>query len=133
MGHNYYTGLGFNDLETLILILVTSFILIFLLLVSKSAPNSFSVKLIETLKEKYVSGIITDDEFLERKTIIEDIECLSPYSDILIERYAQCVLDSEEFFKIKNEIESNNIDKLVCEKLVRGEISYDEFKLEKCN
>jgi len=130
MRHGYYMGLGFNDLESLILILATSFILIFLLLTRKSDPNSFIVELIDILKEKYASGIITTDEFLERKIIIEDIECLR---DVLAERYAQCFVDSKEFFSIKNEIESNNIDNLVCEKLVRGEISYDEFKLEKYN
>lgn len=131
MRHGYYIGLGFNDLESLILILATSFILIFLLLTRKSDPNSFIVELIDILKEKYDSGIITADEFLERKIIIEDIECLSPYTDVLAERYAQCFVDSKEFFSIKNEIESNNIDKSVCKKLVKGELSYDEFKLEK--
>lgn len=131
MRHGYYIGLGFNDLESLILILATSFILIFLLLTRKSEPNSFLSELINILKEKYASGIITVDEFLERKIIIEDIECLSPYTDVLAERYAQCFVDSKEFFSIKNEIENNCIDNLVCEKLARGEISYDEFKLEK--
>ena len=131
MLHGYYIGLGFNGLESLILILATSFILIFLLLTRKSDPNSFIVELIDILKEKYASGIITADEFLERKIIIEDIECLSPYTDVLAERYAQCFVDSKEFFSIKNEIESNNIDKSVCKKLVKGKLSYDEFKLEK--
>lgn len=131
MRHGYNTIIGFNDLESLILILATSFILLFLLLKSKSAPNSFIVKLIDILKEKYVSGIITADEFLERKIIIEEIECLSPHTDILIERYAQCSIDSKEFFNIKNEIESNKIDNSVSEKLAKGELSYDEFKLGK--
>jgi len=131
MRHDYYIGLGFSDFESLILIIATFFILIFLLLTRKSDPNSFIVELIDILKEKYDSGIITADEFLERKIIIEDIECLSPYTDVLAERYAQCFVDSKEFFSIKNEIESNNIDKSVCIKLVKGELSYDEFKLEK--
>ena len=42
--------------------------------------------------------------------IIEDIGYSNPYTPILIERYAKCDIGTREFFDIKREIESNNVD-----------------------
>ena len=68
------------------------------------------------------------DEYIERKSIIEDTEYSNPYTPILLERYAQCEIGTREFLNIKNEIESNNIDNIISEQLAKGELSYDEFK-----
>jgi putative membrane protein len=121
-------GMGIYGSYILIFILIIFVILIFLLLKSKPSLNPFIIRLIDILKEKYAYGTINADEFLERKSIIEDIEYSSSYIPILLERYAQCTVTTEEFLNIKNEIESDNIDNLISEKLAKGELSYDEFK-----
>lgn len=128
MRRGYHMGMGFYGPYILIFILVIISILIFLLLKNKSSLDSFKIKLIDILKGKYASGIITADEFLERKSIIEDIEYSSQYTPILLERYAQCAVTTKEFLVIKNEIEINKIDNLISERLAKGELSYDEFK-----
>ncbi|MDK2828341.1 SHOCT domain-containing protein [Clostridium beijerinckii] len=128
MRHGYHMGMGFYGSYILIFILIVFSILIFLLLKNKSSPNPFIIRLIDVLKVKYASGIITADEYIERKSIIEDIKYSNAYTPLLIERYADCRISTREFLNIKNEIENGNIDKLSCEKLAKGELSYDEFK-----
>lgn len=121
-------GMGLYGSYILIFLLVIFVIVIFLLLKSKPSPNPFIIRLIDILKVKYASGIITADEYIERKSIIEDIRYSNSYTTILIERYAQCSVTTREFLNIKNEIESSNIDNTIREKLAKGELSYDEFK-----
>jgi putative membrane protein len=128
MRQGYHMGMGFYGSYILIFILVIFSVAVFLALKSKPSPNSFVIKLIDILKVKYASGIITADEYIERKSIIEDIGYSNPYTPILIERYAQCTIGTREFFDIKNEIESNNIESVISERLAKGELSYDEFK-----
>jgi len=128
MRQGYHMGMGFYGSYILIFILVIFFVVVFLALKSKPSPNLFIIKLIDILKVKYALGIITADEYIERKSIIEDIGYSNPYTPILIERYAQCAIGTREFFEIKNEIESNNIDSVLSERLAKGELSYDEFK-----
>jgi len=128
MRQGYHMGIGFYGYYILIFILVIFSAVVFLALKSKPLPNLFVIKLIDILKVKYGLGIITADEYIERKSIIEDIEYSNPYTPILLERYAQCSIDTREFFDIKNEIESNNIDSALSDRLAKGELSYDEFK-----
>lgn len=128
MRQGYHMEMGFYGSYILIFILFIFSIVVFLVLKSKSSPNLFIIRLIDILKVKYASGIITADEYIERKSIIEDIEYSNPYTPILIERYANCEVDTRGFFDIKNEIESSNIDNSAREKLANGELSYDEFK-----
>ena len=128
MRQGYHMGMGFYGSYILMFILVIFSIVVFLALKSKPSPNLFVIKLIDILKVKYASGIITADEYIERKSIIEDIGYSNPYTPILIERYAKCVISTKEFFDIKDEIESTNIDSALSERLAKGELSYDEFK-----
>jgi len=128
MRQGYHMGMGFYGSYILILILMISSIVVFLVLKSRPSPNPFVIRLIDIIKVKYASGIITADEYIERKSIIEDINYSSQYIAILLERYANCEVNTREFLNIKNEIESNNIDNLVSEQLAKGELSYDEFK-----
>lgn len=121
-------GMGLYGSYILIFLLVIFVIVIFLLLKNKPSPNLFIIRLIDTLKVKYASGIITADEYIERKSIIEDIKYSNSYTPMLLERYAQCIINTREFLNIKNEIESSNIDNIIREKLAKGELSYDEFK-----
>ncbi|WP_244834675.1 SHOCT domain-containing protein [Clostridium sp. BJN0001] len=128
MRQGYHMGMGYYGSYILIFILVIFCMLIFLLLKSKKSLNLFVISLIDMLKGNYASGIITADEYIERKSIIEDIKYSSQYIPILLERYAQCTIGTKEFLNIKNEIESNNIDNLISARLAKGELSYDEFK-----
>ncbi len=128
MRQGYHMGMGGYGSYILIFILIIFSILVFLALKSKPSPNLFVIRLIDILKVKYASGIITADEYIERKSIVEDIEYSNPYTPILIERYAQCSITTREFFEIKNEIENSNINSAMSEKLAKGELSYDEFK-----
>ncbi|WP_333887711.1 SHOCT domain-containing protein [Clostridium sp.] len=128
MRHRYHMGLGFYGSYILIFLLLIISVLIFLALKNQSTVSPFVIKLINILKEKYASGILTADEFMEKKSIIEDAEYSNSYTPILLERYARCLIDTEEFFNIKNEIESNKYDSFICEQLAKGDLSYDEFK-----
>ena len=128
MRHGYHMGIGFYGSYILIFILVIFSIVVFLALKSRPSPNPFVIRLIDILKVNYASGIINADEYIKRKSIIEDIEYSSQYTPMLLERYAQCKIGTKEFFNIKNEIESNNIDNLISEQLAKGKLSYDEFK-----
>lgn len=129
MGRGYHMGYGFYGSYILILILIILAILAFFLLRNKKNENLFVIKLIDILKEKYATGIINADEYIERKAIIEDTEDSNPYITILLKRYALCELDTKELFDIKNEIESINIDNITKGKLAKGELSYDEYKI----
>ena len=128
MMRGYHMGMGFYGSYILMFILIAFSILIFILLKNKPSPNPFIIRLIDILKVKYASGIITADEYTERKSIIEDIKYSNKFIPILLDRYAQCSIGTREFLNIKNAIESNNIDINTCEKLAKGELSYDDFK-----
>ena len=128
MRQGYHMGMGGYGSYILIFSLIIFSIVVFLALKGKPSPNLFIIRLIDILKVKYASDIITVDEYIERKSIIEDIEYSNPYTPILIERYANCEMDTREFFEIKNEIESSIIDNSSREKLAKGELSYAELK-----
>lgn len=128
MRNGYHMGMGFYGFDILIFILILFSISLFFILKNNSSLSKFKIRLLDILKGKYASGIISMDEFLERKSIIEEIEYSSEYTPILLERYASCIVSTEELFKIKNEIETIRLDNFIIEKLVKGELSYEEFK-----
>ncbi|OOP72534.1 hypothetical protein [Clostridium beijerinckii] len=130
-GYGYNMGYGFWGSYILLFILIIFAILAFILLRNKRTENPFVIKLIDILKEKYAIGIISADEYIERKAIIEDTMDSNPYITILLKRYAHCEVDTKEFFCIKNEIESTNINNITKERLAKEGLSYDEFKLRK--
>lgn len=127
-GYGHHMGIGFYGSYILIFLLLTILILIFFLLKNRSPASPFIIRQINILKEKYASGTISVDEYIERKSIIENTKYSSPYIPILLERYAKCSISTEEFLNIKNEIESNKNDSLICEQLAKGELSYNKFK-----
>lgn len=126
MMHGYHMGFGFYGSYIFIFILL----IILVVMIFKRAPsaNPFIIKLIDLLKEKYASGEISADEFVERKSIIENTEYTSQYVPILLERYARCLITTKDFLSIKNEIESNKHNDLICKQLAEETVSYDEFK-----
>ncbi|MCE5219776.1 MAG: SHOCT domain-containing protein [Clostridium sp.] len=127
-GYGYNNRYGFYGSDILIFILIIFVALVFILIRNKKRENPFVISLIDILKEKYAVGIINADEYIERKAIIEDTEYSNTYTTILLKRYAKCSIGTKEFLNIKNEIESNNINNSLQEKLAKGELSYDEFK-----
>ena len=133
MRNGYHIGMGFYGSELLIFILIVFSILMYFILKNNTSLSKFKVRLLDVLKGKYASGIINIDEFTERKSIIEEIEYSSQYTPILLEGYANCIFSTEELFKIKNEIENSKLDNLIAEKLVKGELSYEEFKSKSSN
>lgn len=126
-GYGYNMGYGFYGSYILILILIIFAIFTFTLLRNKKTENSFVIKLIDILKEKYAVGTINADEYIERKAIIEQTNDSNHYITILLKRYAQCAVTTKELFDIKNVIESSNTDTIIKEKLSKGELSYDEY------
>ena len=128
MGYGHHFEIAYYASYILILMLILFSVFAFILLKNKPSPNPFLIKLIEILKDKYASGYITADEFIKRKSIIEDIKYTSQYTPILLERYANCFISTKEFLNIKNEIENLKLDNDVCEKLAKGELPFDEFK-----
>lgn len=128
MGYGNHFGTAHYAVYFLIFILVSFSILAFKLLITKPLSNQFLIKLLGILKEKYASGEITEDEFIERKSIIEDIEYTSQYTPMLLDRYANCLVSTKELLNIKNEIENMKLDNNTCEKLAKGELSFEEFK-----
>lgn len=128
MKNAYHIGMDFYGSGILILTLIVFSIVMFLILKNNSSLSKFKIRLLDILKGKYASDIITMDEFLERKSIIEEIEYSSQYTPILLERYANCIISTQELFKIINEIETRKLDDFITEKLVKGELSYEEFK-----
>lgn len=133
MRNGYHIGMGLYGSELLILILIIFSILMYFILKNNTSLSKFKIRLLDVLKGKYASGIINIDEFIERKSIIEEIEYSSQYTPILLEGYANCIFSTEELFKIKNEIETSKLDNLISEKLVKGELSYEEFKSKSSN
>lgn len=126
-GYGYNMGFGFYGSDILIIILIIFAIIAFILLRNRKTENQFAIKLIDILKEKYATGIINADEYIERKAIIEETNDSNHYMTILLKRYAQCAVTTKELFDIKNIIESSNTDTIIKEKLSKGEISYDEY------
>lgn len=127
MRYGYHLGLGLYSpyIMTIILLLIT--LIIYLASKQKSVPpNKYFIKLLDVLKGKYAEGLITYDEYAKRKVIIEDCDFLSPYSLILLERYAKCEIDTTELFNIKEIIEDENTDAQTRENLSKGVNNYEK-------
>lgn len=120
-------GMGFYGSYILIILLIILCVLVAILLRNKSNLTSFQMNLIDILKEKYASGNINVDSYIERKNIIEETQYLNPYTAVLLKRYAECKMETKSFLKVKNDIENNNFDSNTCERLAKGEINYNDL------
>lgn len=121
MRYGYHLGLGLYSpyiMTTVVLLIV---LIIYLASKHKPVPSTkYFIKLLDILKGKYAEGLITYDEYVKRKVIIEECDFLSPYSLILLERYAKCEIDTTKLFNIKEIIEDENTDALTRENLSKG-------------
>lgn len=121
MRYGYHMGLGLYSPYIMTIIILLIVLIIYIVSKHKSSPpNKYFIKLLDVLKGKYAEGLITYDEYTKRKAIIEDCDFLSPYSLILLERYAKCEIDTTELFNVKEIIEDENTDAKTRENLSKG-------------
>ncbi|WP_411679984.1 SHOCT domain-containing protein [Clostridium thailandense] len=121
MRYGYHLGLGIYSPYIMTITVLLIALIIYLASKHKATPpNGYFIKLLDVLKGKYAEGLITYDEYVKRKVIIENCDFLSPYSLILLERYAKCEIDTAELFNIKEIIEDENTDNQTRENLSKG-------------
>lgn len=121
MRYGYHLGLGLYSPYIMTITVLLIALIIYLASNHKSGPpNRYFIKVLDILKGKYAEGLITYDDYTKRKVIIEEYEFLTPYSLILLERYAKCEIDTAELFKFKGIIEDENIDAQARENLSKG-------------
>jgi len=121
MRHGYYSGLGLYSPYIMTITVLLIALIIYLASKHKPVPPTrYFIRLLDILKEKYAEGLITYDDYIKRKVIIEEYEFLTPYSLILLERYAKCEIDTSELFKLKKTIEDENVDTITRENLSKG-------------
>ena len=104
MRHGRYMGYGFYGsyiLSILVILIIVSLVVFFLY---KRRKNYYFEKSIEILKERYVREEISDDEFREKRFVIEGIEKTDHVVTTLVDRYVKGKINTEELFKILEEI-----------------------------
>ncbi|AHF08493.1 SHOCT domain-containing protein [Desulfitobacterium metallireducens] len=121
-------------------------ILIFLMVIVSIAVFSFSNdyfkkknhpkhnKLLKILEDKYINEEISDDDYIERNSLLDDEYLLhsdNPAIMQLKEQYAKCEIDSREYIKRKKELSERRnqfaLD-ILRERYAKGEISSEEFR-----
>ena len=136
--HGYYTGWASGG--TIILLILLAIVLTAFLSEHFSKKNHPEHnKLLEILKEKYVTNEISADEYRERSMLVDDeywLDSDSPTMMILKERYAKCEIDSREYIDRREELKGRRnksaLDVLK-ERYAKGEISSEEFRQMKMN
>lgn len=128
MKHNFHWGLGFYSPYIMTITLLIIAVIVYLALKHKAPPNIYFIKILDALKEKYAEGILTYDNYIEHKAIIEEYEYSNPYSLLILERYAKCEIDITELFKLKKVIENESINISIRENLAKGVLSYDNYE-----
>lgn len=138
IGYGNYTGWANGGTIFLILLVIAVTILIALNRDhSKKKHHPEYNKLMEILKEKYLTNEISAHEYRERSMLIEDefwFDLNNPAMMILKERYAKCDIDSREYVERREELKGRSnksaLDVLK-ERYARGELSSEEFQLIK--
>ncbi|OGO81496.1 MAG: hypothetical protein A2Y21_08220 [Clostridiales bacterium GWC2_40_7] len=101
-----FLGFGYNGSIILALVLILAVILFYFLIRDyfnkKSNPNN--IKFLDILKQRYVQNEISSEEYMERKTIIEEEKSEDFTVLILKERYAKGEIDSKEFYERLNDL-----------------------------
>ncbi len=129
--HNSPKGYGFYGSYILLLILIIIIIVLILYIINinnKKKSEPFFINLLDILKEKYALGKISFDEYMRKKSVVENIHYSNPFTLVLLQRYVKGDIDSKDFFYMKNQIENNISLDALNEQLVKGEITLDEYK-----
>jgi uncharacterized membrane protein len=134
--HGYLTSWssGGTIILFVLLILVVIALIAFLSEYFRKKNHPEFNRLLEILKEKYVEGEISADEYRERSMIIDDeyrLDSDIPAMMILKERYANGEIDSREYVERREELKgSKNRSALniLEERYAKGEISTEEYK-----
>ena len=104
MGRGRYLEYGFYGSYILsILVIVIIIASIFFLLYIQNENHLFENSM-EILKERYVREEISADEFREKRFVIEGFDVTDPLVTILVDRYVKGEINTEELFKILEEI-----------------------------
>jgi len=98
MGYGFYGSYILSILVILIIVLLVVF-----LLYKRRKSYSFE-KSMEILKERYVREEISADEFREKRFAIEAFDITDPVVITLVDRYLKGKINTEELFKILEEI-----------------------------
>jgi len=104
MRYGRYMGYGFYGsyiLSILVILIIISIVVYFLY---KRRKNYSFEKSMEILKERYVREEISANEFRERKHAIEGLDVTDPVVITLVGRYVKGEINTEELFKILEEI-----------------------------
>lgn len=104
MRYGRYMGYGFYGSYILSILVILIIISLIVFIVIKQKRNPAFKEHIEILKEKYVRGEISADEFSEKKSVIEGLEVSDPVVILLVERYVKGEINSKDFFKILEQI-----------------------------
>lgn len=73
MRHGYQLGLGFYSPYIMTVTVLVIALIIYLASKHKSSPpNEYFIKVLDILKGKYAEGFIAYDDYVKRKSIIED-------------------------------------------------------------
>ena len=104
MRHGRYMGYGFYGSYILFILVILIIVSLVVFLLYKRRKNYSFEKSMEILKERYVREEISDDEFREKKFVIEGLEEIDPAVIALVDRYVKGEVNTAEFFKILEEI-----------------------------
>lgn len=130
---------SWGTISLLILLIAAIIVLVVFLSEYFRKRNPENNELLEILKEKYVRGEISADEYRERSILLEDEEWLETDDSalkLLKEQYAKCEFDSREYVKRRDEllkIRKKSPMEMLKERYARSEISLEEFKKIKKN
>jgi len=104
MRHGRYMGYGFYGSYILSILVILIIVSLIVFLLYKRRKNYSFEKSMEILKERYVREEISADEFREKRFVIEGFDVTDPLVTILVDRYVKGEINTEELFKILEEI-----------------------------
>lgn len=133
----HFMGFGYNGSFILAFVLTFAVIAFYFLMRDylKKKNDPYIREFLEVLKQRYARNEINAEEYLERKTIIEEEDFKDFPLLVLKQRYAKGDIDSKEFYEIINDFRDmkkcNPDMDILKEKYAKGEIGKEEFHEKK--
>lgn len=131
--HPFARGFG-GTIVLLVLLIIAIIVLVAFLREHFRKRNPKDNEFLEILKEKYVRGEISADEYRERSILLEDKDWLETDDTglmLLKEQFAKCEFDSREYVKRRDQLvetEKKSPLEILRERYARSEISLEEFR-----